>query len=112
MNISGINNQKFQAKNLIPLSQYKGPVLKLTPKDKEKIGQLMGKKTDLLFELDSINRLLEKRHKTITKEWQKLSNAQITISYQIEKIDNLIKEIKINRLNKQKKKLEKLDKKA
>ena len=42
MFVAPISNQNFTA--LVPASQYKGPVLKLTPKDKKKIAELVSKK--------------------------------------------------------------------
>lgn len=112
MYITLTNNQTFQAKKLIPLSQYQGPILKLTSKDKEKISNLLSQKTQILFELDRIKAKLEKNCKTITKEWQHLSIVESKLLGTIDSINRQIKEIKINRLNQQKKRLEKSNKKV
>lgn len=112
MIITSINVQNFQAKKLVPISQYQGPILKLTKKDKEKIALLLDKKTQISFELYGVTKLLEKNHKTITREWQHLSIVQSKLMGEIDRINNMIKEIKIARLNKQKKNLSKLDTKA
>ena len=68
MNITPIYQTNFQAKNLIPLSEYKGTILKLTTKDKEQIAKLTKKKAQYELELMKVSRHLEKYTKSITKE--------------------------------------------
>ncbi len=105
MYIIPISNQNFSA--LIPASQYKGPILKLTPKDKKKIAELVSKKADLELELNSIERLLDKK-KTII-ESSSLLDRRDSIIYKISTLDEMIKTIKINRLEKQKARANKID---
>lgn len=105
MFVAPISNQNFTA--LVPASQYKGPVLKLTPKDKKKIAELVSKKADLELELNSIERLLDKK-KTII-ESSSLMYRRDKILGQISVLDEMIKTIKINRLEKQKTGAEKID---
>lgn len=112
MYINEISNPIFTAKKLVPLSEYKGPVLKLTKAEKAKISDLLEQRTQLSFDLDKVRKILEKNSKTITRQWQHLSIVDFKLHCEIERIDKLIKEIKTNRLNKQKAKMVKLDKKA
>lgn len=103
MFINSISNQNFKAK--VPLSEYKGVILKLTKKDNEKIAKLIEQRTLLEFELSFINKMLEKK-KTIIGS-STMFNRKIKLEAFINDITNQIKEIKINRLNKQKARAEK-----
>ena len=104
MQISSINTTTFQARKLIPLSEYKGKVLKLTPKDKAKIDKLMNKKSELILELTSIDRLLNKK-KTII-ESSSLFERKDTIERQISILEEEIRKIKIDRFQKQNSKID------
>lgn len=101
MLINPISNQTFTA--LVPKKDYKGIILKLTPKDKNKISELISKKTDLEFELHAIEKLLDKK-KTII-ESSGLMYRREKILGQISILENEIKTIKAKRLEKQKAKL-------
>lgn len=103
MFINSISNQNFKAK--VPLSEYKGVILKLTKKDKEKIAKLIEERTLLEFELSFIDKMLDKK-KTIIG-CSSLANRKFKLEAFIDDITNQIKEIKINRLNKQKARAEK-----
>ena len=46
MRINTITNTSFGTKKLVPLSEYKGTILKLTQKDKEQIAKLTKKKAE------------------------------------------------------------------
>lgn len=105
MLINQISNQNF--KGLIPKSEYKGVILKLTPKDKKKIAELVDKKADLELELHSVERLLDKK-KTII-ESSSLLDRRDSIICKISTLDEMIKTIKINRLEKQKARANKID---
>ena len=48
MNINFNNNIPMMGKKLIPLSEYKGVILKLTPTDKSKIAELTQKNLYLI----------------------------------------------------------------
>lgn len=113
MFINNYSNTTFQAgKKLVPISDYKGPILKLTKKEQAEIADLLSKRSQLSFDLDNVRKILKKNTKTITREWQHLSNVDFSLQSEIERIDRIIKEIKLNRLNIQKAKLAKLDKKV
>ena len=88
--------------SLIPRSEFKGPILKLTKKEKAKIAELMDKKSELELELVQVNNRLEKNQKTITKEWRQLSIVSSKLEGAISTIEKQIREIKIKRFNKQK----------
>ena len=104
MQITSINNQTFQARKLVPIAEYTGKILKLTPKDKEKIAKLMGKKSELTLELVSIDRLLEKK-KTII-ESSSLFERRCVIENEIRILEDKIKEIKLERAKKQNSKID------
>ena len=105
MNTISLSNQQFKA--LVPASQYKGPILKLTPKDKEKIARLMDAKTELLFEQGFLEKLLAKKKKII--ESSGLISRISHIEAKISQLEEEIKNIKMNRLKQQKSKSRKID---
>ena len=105
MNISPTTNQTFTA--LVPKSEYKGVILKLTKKDEEKIAKLISQKSEYIFELNAIERLLEKK-KTII-ESSGLFHRRSNIESHIRNIDEQIKAIKINRFEKQQGRAKTLD---
>ena len=100
MNISFSTPQtSFTAKKLIPLSQYKGPVLKLTKTDKEKIAVLENSIAALEIELYSISKYQRKK---ISEKQKFLSDsAQMHLDARIRLLRQEIQDIKMNRLNKQ-----------
>ena len=95
----------FKAK--VPLSEYKGIILKLTEEDKAKITELMSEKSELLIQLSSVEKKLDK-HKTIAGS-AGLFEIFGKIEFRIREIENAIKQIKIDRRNQQIKELEGLD---
>ena len=99
MFINDVMHSSFKSRKLVPLKEYKGTILKLTPKDKEKISKLLEQRTYLEFELISISKLLEKK-KTII-ESSGLFNRLMKIEAEIRQIEDMIKDIKINRQKKQ-----------
>ena len=106
MKVSIIDKTLFKGvkpKNLVPKSQYKGPILKLTAKDKEKIEKLLNTRFNYEQELESIRRYLENNTKTISTGWNRLANRGYMLESYINDIDKEIRQIKIDRLNQQKK---------
>ena len=102
MNIH-VNNFQINTKALVPASEYKGPVLKLTAKEKSKIARLTKTKAELLLESTKLEDRLRKNTKHITKDYQWLATRLFKLESLIQDIEKAIKEIKINRLNIQKK---------
>ncbi|MBE7712076.1 MAG: hypothetical protein E7Z92_08080 [Cyanobacteria bacterium SIG31] len=102
MFISKITSNTFTAKKLVPITQYKGPILKLTAKDNEKIAELLNLRFYFETELEAITKRLSKNTKTITSEWHRLSCREQYLRSHIDSIDKTIRQIKINRLNQQK----------
>ena len=98
MRINTITNTSFGTKKLVPLSEYKGTILKLTQKDKEQIAKLTKKKAEYELELMKVSRHLEKYTKSITKEWKYFSMVEYNLMGKISIIEDMIKEIKTNRL--------------
>ena len=91
----------FQAK--VPLSEYKGPVLKLTKPDIKKIDKLKNTRFQYEMELIDIDKLLANK-KISVAQYNFLMNKKAKIEAYIEDIILAIREIKINRLNIQKSK--------
>lgn len=110
MNINFNNNIPMMGKKLIPLSEYKGVILKLTPTDKSKIAELTQKKSILDLELYKLIQA-KRNKKTLSDSEEFYYDCKIDkLEGFIADCDKLIQEIKTNRLNKQKEKLKKLDK--
>ena len=98
-------NQTFTA--LVPKSKYKGPILNLTVKDKEKIAKLVSQKSEILFEIDILEKLLAKKKTLI--ESSGILNKIGNLETHLQKLDDAIKNIKIARLEEQKKEASKID---
>ena len=92
---------------LVPASKYKGVVLKLTNEDKEKISKLLSEKSELLIQLTSVEKKLDK-HKTIIGS-AGLSNIYMKIDARIKEINDTIRQIKIDRKNQQIEEMKNLD---
>ena len=105
MNISFSAPQTtFTAKKLVPLSQYKGPVLKLTKGDKEKIAALEDSIASLEIELYKLSKY--QRKKISEKQKFMSDSAQMHLDAEISLLRQEIQDIKMNRLNKQRAKLD------
>lgn len=105
MNICCNNNVSFaQSPKMVPISSYKGTILKLTKSDKEKIKALQVKRANFELDLNCVQNLLSKI-KITTRESARLFHRSVEIEGNIAIIDDLIKEIKINRLLEQKRRL-------
>lgn len=87
----------FQA--LVPLSEYKGPILKLTKSDKAKIKELSNTKASLELDLYNIENIL--KEKKLASELNWYNNLYDSILYKIEYLNEQIKQIKIDRKNQQ-----------
>lgn len=97
----------MQAKKLVPLSEYKGVVLKLTAGDKKKIAEIQAYKASL--ETDLYKLLDFFRRKKISPD----DSIRIDkLMAHIDSCDNDIAAIKRQRLDKQIAKINKLDIKA
>ena len=86
--------------NFKPVSEYKGPILKLTQKDKEEIAKCQKAIASLECDVYDIDkRLCQSSLTSGQKEYfyQKL----IHLDYHIERLKDAIRDIKINRLQKQ-----------
>ena len=101
MFINPMSYTNFQAK--VPLSEYKGPVLKLTKPDLKKIDKLKNTRFQYEMELIDIDKLLANK-KISVAQYNFLMNKKAKIEAYIEDIILAIREIKINRLNIQKSK--------
>ena len=99
--IYNIKPISFKADNrrLVPLSDYKGPILKLSAKDKERINILQKQITEKELDLYKLN--LCKKQSSNNKNLyyyycSKILDIHTEISYLLKKI----KEIKVSRLEK------------
>ena len=108
INLTSTNNP---FKGLIPKKNYTGVVLKLTPNDKKKIDEFSKKRAMLQNELDKLlnmqTRIPNHNH---WKEANWCADKIMRLEVDIETLGSLIREVKINRLNKQKEKIKNLDK--
>ncbi len=88
-------------KNLSPLSEYSGTVLKLTKKDKAEIAKLESSIAQLECDIYDINKQIGKPKVYTGREYYFLAKLD-RIEVYIKDFKEAIKQIKINRLNKQK----------
>ena len=105
MYVNQISYSNFKAK--VPLSEYKGIILKLTEEDKARITDLMSEKSELLIQLTAVEKKLDKQ-KTIMGS-AGLYNIYGKIEARIREIEDIIKQIKVDRKNQQIKELEGID---
>ena len=99
MYITPMASQNFRG--LIPLSEYKGPILKLTKKEKELIAHYTQKKSLIELEIMKLRSVYDnyKIH-NIDSDWYEDKMGSLIL--QRDYLADLINEIKVNRLNKQK----------
>lgn len=89
---------------LVPLKKYNGPLLQLTKSEKTKIAALQDNISRLEIDLYRINKFYEGKHLT-TQQSSSYLNKINTISVKIDDLKQLIRDIKTNRLNIQKKEI-------
>ena len=102
-----INQNTITFKAKVPLSEYKGVILKLTDGDKAKIEKLMSQKSLLELQLNSVEKMLSKKKKMI--ESNGLFSIYGKIQAEISDLENQIRQIKIDRKTQQTKELKKFD---
>ena len=92
-------SQNFRG--LIPLSEYKGPILKLTKKEKELIAHYAHEKSLIELEIMRLRSVYDnyKIH-NVDSDWYEDKMGSLVL--QRGHLADLINEIKVNRLNKQK----------
>lgn len=105
MLITPINvSVNMQGRNLKPISEYQGPILKLTSKEKTQIAQMEARIAEYELEIEKLNSLSQKSHVISSIDYY---NDKIGyLDYWIDKLRNEIRNIKISRLNKQKQRIE------
>ena len=108
MNINSVDRQSFTAK-LVPLKEYKGPILKLTKKDKAEIDELLKKRAMLELELSKLRDYFVRTPANTESMAHFQDRAWYDVEKAIEIIDEMIKTIKTNRMKKQIAKQNKLD---
>ena len=94
-------SQSVSFQGYIPLKQYKGPVLKLTKDEEAKISALQENINNYEIELYRLTKLYDGK-KLSTNQANYYLNKVETINAHINELKQLIREIKINRLNMQK----------
>ena len=99
LKISAKSNVQFRG--MVPVKDYKGPVLKLTEDDIEKINKLQNSISQLEFEIYGINKLFEYK-KLTPNELNFYYNKLDILEFQIKLLKDSIRQIKIDRLNIQK----------
>lgn len=93
----------LEGRNLKPLKEHAGAVLKLTTKDKKEISKIQASITELECDLYDVRKAMNKDNNSNRLDyfWNKID----TLEYRISGLRELIRDIKINRFNKQKSKL-------
>ena len=99
MNIMFSNQIAFNG--MIPLKKYKGPILKLTNEETAKIAVLQENINNAAMEIYNLNRMFGGKHLTVSQRDYYL-NKLYSLEACINELKQMIREIKINRLNKQK----------
>jgi len=106
MNIT-TNQRPVSYTGFIPLSDYKGVILKLTSKDKAKIELLQKEKAQYILEQDKLRCInASSKHMSEGMSIYMCDNI-LKLETKIEDINNEIRRIKANRLAKQKARSEK-----
>lgn len=104
MNINQVSTNSFKAKivvpprKFVPLTEYKGPILKLTKSDINKIAELTETLTKLEIEYYDLNKYI-RFAKVITRG---LQDKMYFLENCIESLKLQIRDVKISRLNQQK----------
>lgn len=97
-----IDNKNFiQFRGLVPIKKYKGPILKLTDIEKQKIKNLQEQITQLELELYNLQKFYLSK-KLPTKNINYFLDKEYNIKCQIEDYNNQIRNIKISNINAQK----------
>ncbi len=99
MNTYSYNDLQF--KGLVPVKNYKGPILKLTKAEQKLITDYQKAITQTECELYKLERAYQKK-KISEKDSNYFNDVHYYLSGKIENLKNKIREIKINRLNLQK----------
>lgn len=105
MQITEIKPISFQGRKLIPIKDYDGVILKLTKADKKKIEAVQGNINIYDSEIELLKNMSKKAQTDSAFDY--FYNKIWHLEQEIERAKNYILEIKTNRLNKQKAKLNK-----
>ncbi len=87
---------------MIPLKKYTGPLLKLTKSEEDKISTLQSNINDLEIELYQLSKIYDGKNLT-NGQANYYFNKVESINTQINELKEIIRTIKINRFNEQKK---------
>ncbi len=102
MQILSLNNtQTPTSKGLVPMSDFKGPVLKLTKKEKERIAKLEQAILDNEHELYLMSRYRDLKQNWTEKDQYVYSFGGLGYELNIKRLKSEIQRIKLNRINKQ-----------
>ena len=93
-------------RNLKPLSEYSGPILKLTASEKSQISKMESKIAEYELEIEKLARL-NRGITRVSSEKAYYNNKMYYLTGWIDDLRNAIREIKINRLNIQKSQMKK-----
>lgn len=108
MNLSILptTSPNFAANKLVSIKDFKGPVLKLTKSDKEKIAKLQDEIVNYDFELAKIRDILQQNEHNTQGSYY-YAGLIDKIEFRISQLLSAIKDIKIARYQKQKEKFDK-----
>ena len=104
MLIKPISAPNFQKR--VPLSEYRGVILKLTEQEKLQISKLMSEKSLLEIQLAEVDKMLLKKKTIIASN--PLNALYTKIEAEIKELEKRIRQIKIDRKNAQTESLSKL----
>ncbi len=91
----------IQFKGLVPIKKYKGPLLKLTAQEKDRIACLQEHINQMEFELYHLSKRYEGKHLR-TEIFDNFMEKKFKLMVRIKQLKDVIRNIKINRLNIQK----------
>ena len=101
-----VKNNNFVNKNvsfgrLVPINEYSGPILKLTKEEIARVSALQENIAQLEIELYGLNKHFSQK-RLLTPEWSYFAGKVDNITTKIDILKDMIKEIKMKRLNSQK----------
>ncbi len=91
-----------QFSGMVPLKNYKGPILKLTPKEEQKIAGLQENINRMEFEIYNLNKIYGSKSHLRVKEFNYYVGRVEKLTLMIDDLKQMIRDIKVKRFNKQK----------
>lgn len=93
-----------EGRNLRPLNNYDGKLLKLTKSDKTKIAAYEASIAQLECDIYALNKSLDSPSKMGFRAWNALTDKIDYLQFKVDQLRTMIRDIKVNRFNIQKSK--------